>query len=578
MKKLLKFLKPYSTPLIGVLLLLFFQSLSDLYLPNLMSKIVDSGVVKGDTNYILKIGAIMLGVAFFSAICTIIAGFISSKIATKFGRDLRKDMFSKVENFSLGEVDKIGTASLITRTTNDINQLQQVLTIFLRMMVTAPIMCIGGIIMAVSKNAKLSLILIVIIPLLMSILGLIGKKSIPLFKSMQVKLDKLNLIVRENLTGIRVIRAFNRINTEKTRFDESNSDLTNTAIKVNKLMALLMPIMMLILNLSAIAILWFGGIQIDNLSMNIGDLMAFIQYIMQILSSFLMFSMMFILLPRASASSERINEVLDLQFSIKNIDAPKTCENIKGYVEFKNVSFSYPGAESPALSNISFISKPGEITAIIGGTGSGKSTLASLIPRFYDITEGELLIDNVDIRKMHQNILRNKIGFVPQKAVLFSGSIKDNLRYGKEDATEEELKHAASIAQATEFISNMKDGFESYISQGGTNVSGGQKQRLAIARALVRQPEIYVFDDSFSALDFKTDAKLRAALKDETKNSTVIIIAQRVSSIIDADRIIVLDEGKIVGMGTHKELLKSCDIYNEIVSSQLSKEELENEQ
>ncbi|AWZ47942.1 multidrug ABC transporter ATP-binding protein [Clostridiaceae bacterium 14S0207] len=578
MKKLLKFLKPYSTPLIGVLLLLFFQSLSDLYLPNLMSKIVDSGVAKGDTNYILKIGAIMLGVAFFSAICTIIAGFISSKIATKFGRDLRKDMFSKVENFSLGEVDKIGTASLITRTTNDINQLQQVLTIFLRMMVTAPIMCIGGIIMAVSKNAKLSLILIVIIPLLMSILGLIGKKSIPLFKSMQVKLDKLNLIVRENLTGIRVIRAFNRINTEKTRFDESNSDLTNTAIKVNKLMALLMPIMMLILNLSAIAILWFGGIQIDNLSMNIGDLMAFIQYIMQILSSFLMFSMMFILLPRASASSERINEVLDLQISIKNIDASKACENIKGYVEFKNVSFSYPGAESPALSNISFTSKPGEITAIIGGTGSGKSTLASLIPRFYDITEGELLIDNVDIRKMHQNILRNKIGFVPQKAVLFSGSIKDNLRYGKEDATEEELKHAASIAQATEFISNMKDGFESYISQGGTNVSGGQKQRLAIARALVRQPEIYVFDDSFSALDFKTDAKLRAALKDETKNSTVIIIAQRVSSIIDADRIIVLDEGKIVGMGTHKELLKSCDIYNEIVSSQLSKEELENEQ
>lgn len=578
MKKLLKFLKPYSTPLIGVLLLLFFQSLSDLYLPNLMSKIVDSGVIKGDTNYILKIGAIMLGVAFFSAICTIIAGFISSKVATKFGRNLRKDMFSKVENFSLGEVDKIGTASLITRTTNDINQLQQVLTIFLRMMVTAPIMCIGGIIMAVSKNAKLSLILIVIIPLLMSILGLIGKKSIPLFKSMQVKLDKLNLIVRENLTGIRVIRAFNRINTEKTRFDESNSDLTNTAIKVNKLMALLMPIMMLILNLSAIAILWFGGIQIDNLSMNIGDLMAFIQYIMQILSSFLMFSMMFILLPRASASSERINEVLDLQISIKNIDAPKACENIKGYVEFKNVSFSYPGAESPALSNISFISKPGEITAIIGGTGSGKSTLASLIPRFYDITEGELLIDNVDIRKMHQNILRNKIGFVPQKAVLFSGSIKDNLRYGKEDATEEELKHAASIAQATEFISNMKDGFESYISQGGTNVSGGQKQRLAIARALVRQPEIYVFDDSFSALDFKTDAKLRAALKDETKNSTVIIIAQRVSSIIDADRIIVLDEGKIVGMGTHKELLKSCDIYNEIVSSQLSKEELENEQ
>src|SRR3712207_2417663 len=316
MKKLLKFLKPYSTPLIGVLLLLFFQSLSDLYLPNLMSKIVDSGVAKGDTNYILKIGAIMLGVAFFSAICTIIAGFISSKIATKFGRNLRKDMFSKVENFSLGEVDKIGTASLITRTTNDINQLQQVLTIFLRMMVTAPIMCIGGIIMAVSKNAKLSLILIVIIPLLMSILGLIGKKSIPLFKSMQVKLDKLNLIVRENLTGIRVIRAFNRINTEKTRFDESNSDLTNTAIKVNKLMALLMPIMMLILNLSAIAILWFGGIQIDNLSMNIGDLMAFIQYIMQILSSFLMFSMMFILLPRASASSERINEVLDLQISI----------------------------------------------------------------------------------------------------------------------------------------------------------------------------------------------------------------------------------------------------------------------
>lgn len=574
MIKLFRFLKPYAAAIGAILILLFFQSLAELYLPTLMSDIVDTGIVKGDTQYILKIGGFMLLVAAGSGVCVILAGFLSSKVATSFGKDLRSKVFSRVESFSLNEFDKMGTASLITRTTNDITQVQQVTIMIMRMMISAPMMCIGGIIMAVSKDAKLSLVLVAIIPVLAGIIFIIARKGIPLFKSMQVKLDKLNLVLRENLTGIRVIRAFNRIDHEKKRFNEANHDLTETAIKVNKIMASLMPVMMIIMNLTSIAIIWFGGIRIDNGSMQVGDMMAFLQYAMQIMFSLIMVSIMFVMIPRAEASAVRINEVLDTIPEINDPQQAKGADNKRGFVEFKDVTFSYPGAEQPAISNISFSAKPGEVTAIIGGTGSGKSTLISLIPRFYDIESGSILVDGIDVREMSQESLRAKIGFVPQKAVLFTGSITDNIRYGKEDATEEEVKHAAEIAQATEFISNMKEGFHSEISQGGTNVSGGQKQRLSIARALVRRPEIYIFDDSFSALDFKTDAKLRAALKKETVDSTVLIVAQRVSTVMDADRIIVLDEGEVAGSGSHKELLNTCQVYREIVLSQLSEEEI----
>ncbi|WP_029451628.1 ABC transporter ATP-binding protein [Clostridium algidicarnis] len=574
MIKLFKNLKPFKVPIILVLVLVFFQSLSELYLPTLMSDIVNNGIVNGDTDYILKIGGFMLLVALGGTICTITASFLSSKVATGFGRDLRKGLFTKVEGFSIEEFDKLGTSSLITRTTNDITQVQQVLVIIMRMMISAPMMCIGGIIMAVSKDRKLSIIIVVVIPVLIGIITIIARKGLPLFKSMQIKLDKLNLVLREGLTGIRVIRAFNRNDHERERFNEANHDLTSTAIKVNKLMSILMPLMMLVMNFTTIAIIWFGAKRIDAGNMQVGDLMAFIQYVMQIMFSLIMVSMMFIMIPRASVSASRINEVLDIVPVINDPKDIKKAVSKKGYVEFKNVSFNYPGSESSVIRDISFSAAPGETTAIIGGTGSGKSTIISLIPRFYDINNGSILINGVDLREMSQDELRSKIGFVPQKAVLFTGTISDNIRYGKEDATEDEIKKAANIAQATDFISNMEEGFNSVIAQGGTNVSGGQKQRLSIARALVRRPEIYIFDDSFSALDFKTDAKLRSVLKDETKESTVIIVAQRVSTVIDADRIIVLDEGNIVGIGTHKELLTSCDVYHEIVSSQLSEEEI----
>lgn len=574
MIRLFKMLKPYAMPILAVLVLIFCQSLADLYLPTLMSDIVNKGIVTGDTNYILKIGGIMILVAAIGTGCTVLASFLSSKVAVGFGNILRNKVFVKVQNFSLQEFDKIGTSSLITRTTNDINQVQQVLIIILRMMVSAPMMCIGGIIMAVSKDATLSLVLLVSIPILAITMGIIAKKVVPIFKTMQIKIDKVNLVVREQLTGIRVIRAFNRTNHEKKRFNEANKDLTETAIKVNKTLAMLMPIIMLVLNLTTVAIIWFGGIRIDEGNMQVGDLMAFIQYAMQIMFSLVMLSMMFVMVPRASVSATRINEVLDIEPELKDIEETKSADSKRGFVEFKDVSFIYPGAEKPVIENISFSAKPGETTAIIGGTGSGKSTMINLIPRFYDVSSGSILVDGVDIREISQENLRQKIGYVPQKSVIFTGTIAENIRYGKNDATDEEVKHAAEIAQATEFISNMKDGLDSHIAQGGTNVSGGQKQRLSIARALVRKPEVYIFDDSFSALDFKTDASLRAALKEETKESTVIIVAQRVSTVMSADRIIVLDEGEIAGIGKHRELLESCKIYREIVASQLSEEEI----
>jgi len=421
----------------------------------------------------------------------------------------------------------------------------------------------------------LTLVLVVVIPVLAAIIFGIVRKGIPLFKSIQKKIDRLNLVMREGLTGIRVIRSFNRIEHETQRFDEANRDLTNTMIKVNKLMAYLMPVVMLIMNLSSVAIIWFGGLRIDAEKMAVGDLMAFLQYAMQIMFSLVMVSMMFVLIPRASASAVRINEVLDMEPVIEDpAQSNAKSSSMRGHIEFQDVTFSYPGAEQPAVQNISFIANPGETTAIIGGTGSGKSTMINLIPRFYDVESGRVLVDGIDVRDIPQHELRQKIGYVPQKAVLFTGTIADNIRYGKEDATDEEVQHAAEIAQAAGFISRMDDGYDSPIAQGGTNVSGGQKQRLSIARALVRDAEIYIFDDSFSALDFKTDAKLRAALKNETKESTVLIVAQRVSTVMNADRIIVLNESKVAGVGTHHELMETCDVYREIVYSQLSEEEI----
>ncbi|MBD7969087.1 ABC transporter ATP-binding protein [Paenibacillus gallinarum] len=574
MLKLLRMLNVYKLPVILVIIFVFLQSMSDLYLPTLMSKIVNIGIQNNDVPYIWSVGRTMLFIALLGALCSILVSFLASQVSGKFARDLRSRVFRHVENFSLQEFDQIGTASLITRTTNDITQVQNVLLMMMRMMISAPLMFIGGLIMAISQDAKLSLVLVISLPILAGTVALIAFKGLPLFKAIQKKLDRLNLVLREQLTGIRVIRSFNRGHFEKERFKEANQDLTQTAIRVNKIMAFMMPSMMLIMNFTVIAIIGFGGLRIDTGDMQVGNMMAFIQYAMQIMFSLIMVSVIFVMLPRASASAVRINEVLEMKPELKNPDTPAKPNKLYGTLEFDNVSFKYPGAEEYALEGISFTAKPGETTAIIGGTGSGKTTLLSLIPRFYEVTEGSVKVNGVDVREMTQDDLRSKIGYVPQKAILFTGTIADNLRYGKEDATQEEIEHAASVAQASDFISEMENGYDSVIAQGGNNVSGGQKQRLSIARALVRRPEIYVFDDSFSALDFKTDSRLRAALKDETSNSTVILVAQRVSTVRDADRILVMDEGKIVGSGTHRELLANNEVYREIVSSQLSEEEI----
>ncbi|MFL5588231.1 MAG: ABC transporter ATP-binding protein [Ktedonobacteraceae bacterium] len=583
MIKLLRFMKPYRPILVFVVVLAFLQAMANLYLPTLFANIVDNGIIKGDTGYIWRTGGIMLLITLAGTIAAVVGIFYSSQVATGFGKIIRARLFTHVSQFSLHEFDSVSASSLITRTTNDTTQVQQVMILMLNMMITAPFTLIAGIILALNQDVGLTWILVVVIPILVGAIVILMSKAIPLFRIMQKKLDKLNLILDEGLTGVRVVRAFDRKKYEEHRFDEANLDLTNVAIKVNRMVASLMPIMMLCLNVSSIAILWFGAIRINNGQMQVGALIAFLQYAMLILFALLMISMMFIMLPRAAASADRINEVLAIEPEIKDTDHVKQTDKQKGYVEFQNVTFSYPGAEEPALSNISFSAVPGEVTAIIGGTGSGKSTLVSLIPRFYDIDEGtsgtggHLLADGVDVREMSQQHLRSKIGFVPQKAILFSGTVAENIRYGKEDATDEEVRYAADVAQATEFISEMQDGFNSVIAQGGTNVSGGQKQRLSIARALVRKPEIYVFDDSFSALDFKTDAQLRAALKQETRESTVLIVSQRVSTIMDADQIIVLDEGRIAGIGTHRDLMRSSEVYREIVSSQLSLEEIAEE-
>lgn len=574
MLKLFKGLKPYWMLIISVLILVFISTMADLELPDLMSDIVNIGIVGEDVPYILGRGGIMLLVALVGTVCTISTSYLSAKIGMGFSRDLRKKVFEKVESFSLTEVNEIGTASLITRTTNDINQVQMVVIMMIRMMLSAPLMIVGALINALNKDVELSKVILIVIPIIVVTIAIIAKFTLPMFEKMQKRIDKLNLVVRENLTGIRVIRVFNKVELEQERFNEASLEVSRIATIANRLMGALMPLMMLILNLSIIAVIWFGGIRINDGDLMVGDLMAFIQYLTQVMYSLLMLTMMFVLIPRAQASAVRINEVLEMESPIQE---PKKAiqSQLKGYVEFKNVSFGYEGAEEYAISNISFVAKPGEVTAIIGGTGSGKSSILNMIPRFYDAAEGEVLVDGVNVRDMNQQELRSKIGYVPQKAMLFTGTIRENILYGKEDATDAEVCHALDIAQATDFVSKMKEGIESPISQGGTNVSGGQKQRLSIARAIVRKPEIYLFDDSFSALDFKTDAQLRAALKQETKDATVIIVAQRVSTVMDATRILVMDEGRVVGMGTHEELLETNETYQQIVESQLKKGEEE---
>ncbi|WP_121497047.1 ABC transporter ATP-binding protein [Listeria costaricensis] len=573
MMKLMRRLKPYSWGIAIVLILTFFQVLGQLYLPTLMSNIIDKGVVQGDKAYIWKTGGEMMLISAIAVILSVIIVYFASRISMGFGRDLRDKIFTRVESFSLQENDKVGTASLITRTTNDVVQIQNVLYMMLRMMVMAPIMLIGGILMAVQRDAKLSLIFVIVLPILLLLVVLLGSKAMPMFKSLQKKMDKLNRVIREGLTGIRVIRAFNRGDDELKKFEESNNDYAVTAIGVNRLLSLMSPLMMLIMNLTTIAIVWLGAHFIGDGDMQVGDLMAFIQYAMQIMMSFMMLSAVFIFIPRAGASAERINEVLDMDPEILDPEKVKQA-NEQAFLEFDHATFRYAGAEKPVLEDITFQAKAGQTIAIIGSTGAGKSTLINMVPRFYDVESGAVRVNGTDVREMSQDDLRQKIGLVPQKAVLFTGNIRSNMLYGKEDATDEEIWHALDVAQAKNFVSKMDKGLEARVEQGGNNFSGGQKQRLSIARALIRRPKIYIFDDSFSALDFKTDAKLRAALKDETKEAVTMIVAQRITSVVDADQIIVLNEGKVAGIGTHDELKENNEIYQEIMRSQLSEEEI----
>ena len=589
MIRLFAFLKPYRWQVALVLTLAFLQSLAELYLPTLLADIVNRGVVAEDIAYVWRVGGLMLLVAVLGGLCAVGAGYWSAKSTSGFARDLRSRVFAHAESFSLREFNKLGTASLITRTTNDINQVYQVLTVLMRVLVMAPMMCFGGIVMAMSIDATLAMVIVAIIPVLALFITFVFRKGGPLFRELQLQVDRLNRVLREHLTGVRVIRAFNRTEHEQRRFEEANRDLTGTAIRINRMMAVVMPAMTLTVNFAVLAVVWFGGFRIEAGHLGVGDLMAFIQYAWQIMFSLMFASMMLVMLPRAQASAVRILEVLDTEPTLR--DAPRNVyrdesgeravpsgsrqdDGEANTVEFRRVTFRHPGAEMPALRDVSFVARPGEVTAIIGGTGSGKSTLIQLIPRFFDPDEGQVLVGGVDVREMPLEQLRSRIGFVPQKSILFSGTVAENIRFGKEDATDEEVRRAAEVAQAAPFIEKLEEGYDTHIEQGGVNLSGGQKQRLAIARALVRKPGIYLFDDSFSALDYKTDAKLRQALREETKGATVIIVAQRVSTVMDADRIIVLDNGEVAGIGTHRELLETSKVYREIVASQLSEEEI----
>ena len=577
MRLLGTYLRPYWKSITVVFLLVLVRAVTTLYLPTLNADIINDGVATGDTGYIWLVGGYMLLVTLLQIVSTIIGSYLGAKAAMAFGRDVRSALFRKVESFSQGEINRFGTPSLITRGTNDVQQIQMVVAMGLSMMLFAPMMLIGGLIMALRQDAPLSLTLAVILPVMLLALGLILRWALPLFRSMQKKIDRLNQVMRESLSGVRVIRAFARTEYEARRFSEANQDLTDVGLKVMRLFAIMFPTLFWIMNISTVAIMWYGAVRVDSLEMPIGNLTAFIMYVMQILFSIMMASMLASFIPRAAASAARAQEVLDVQPGIGDPTSPSAIPDLdgglRGVVEFKDVEFRYPGAEEAVLKNISFTARPGETTAIVGSTGSGKSTLISLIPRLYDVTSGTVTIDGVDVRHIERSDLWAHIGFVPQKAFLFSGTVASNLRYGEGAATDEDLWRALEIAQGKDFVEAMPGGLEEPIMQGGSNVSGGQRQRLAIARALVKKADVYVFDDSLSALDFKTDSLLRAALKREITDATMLVVAQRISSIMHAEQIIVLDEGTIVGLGTHEELMKTCETYQEIVYSQLSAEE-----
>ncbi len=566
-------LRPYRWQIAIVFVLVLVQVLANLYLPTLNADIINNGVVTGDTAYIIEVGALMLGVTVIYVLASIAAVYFGSKTSMALGRDTRGSLFRRVQSFSQAEVNRFGPPSLITRSTNDVQQVQMAVLMMLNVVIAAPLTAVGGMIMALRLNVPLSAVILVAIPIMGVVIGLVLTRAVPLFMSMQKKIDRINQVTREFLSGVRVIRAFDRTRYEEERFDVANVDLTATTLKVGRVFALMFPAITIILNLSTVAIMWFGGKQIADGSMPIGDLTAFLTYIFLILFAVLMATIMFVMVPRAAVSAQRIMEVLDTQPSIVDPADPAANVAEAGTVEFRDVEFRYPGAEEPVLSGISFTARPGETTAIVGSTGSGKTTLVSLIPRFYEVTGGSVLVDGVDVRELAQQDLWRRIGLVPQKSFLFSGSVADNLRHGDQEAADERLWHYLEIAQGREFVETMPERLEAPVSQGGANVSGGQRQRLAIARALAKQAKIQIYDDSFSALDFTTDAKLRAALRRHTADATVLIVAQRVGTIMHADQIIVLDDdGTIAGIGTHDELLETSETYREIVTSQLGVE------
>ncbi|MGA5132831.1 ABC transporter ATP-binding protein [Streptomyces olivoreticuli] len=567
------YLRPYSKSIALIVLLQLVQTLATLYLPTLNADIIDGGVVKGDTGYILRYGGWMLGVTLVQVVCAVGAVYYGARTSMALGRDLRAAVFDRVQSFSAREVGQFGAPSLITRTTNDVQQVQMLVLMAFTLMVSAPIMCVGGIVMALNQDVPLSALLLVIVPILGIIVSLIIWRMRPVFRGVQERIDTVNRVLREQITGIRVIRAFVRDTHERGRFRSANTELMDVSLKAGRLMSLMFPSVMLVVNLSSIAVLWFGGHRIDGGHMEIGALTAFLSYLMQILMAVMMATFMFMMVPRAEVCAERVQEVLGTDSSVVPPAAPVTQLRRSGHLELTGVEFRYPGAEEPVLKDVSLVARPGEITAVIGSTGSGKSTLLGLVPRLFDATGGTVLVDGVDVRELDPVLMSETVGLVPQKPYLFSGTVASNLRYGKPDATDEELWQALETAQARDFVEGMELGLAAPISQGGTNVSGGQRQRLAIARALVRRPEIYLFDDSFSALDYATDARLRAALAQETGDATVVIVAQRVSTIRDADRIVVLDEGRVVGTGTHPELMATNETYREIVLSQLTEEE-----
>ncbi len=561
---------PHYTPQVTVvLLLLLVQSIANLYLPNLNADIINNGVAKGDTDYIVRTGSFMIGVTLLLGVVAVVTAYFASRVAQGVGRDLRGAIFTRVLGFSAREMDHFGTPSLITRNTNDVQQIQLFLQLGLMLMVVAPIMAVGGVIMAVREDARLSLLLLVVIPLMAGVVLLLLRAAVPLFRSMQARIDRVTQVLREQIMGVRVIRAFVRLEPEAERFDRANADLTDTALRVNRIFAAAFPSLLGIMNLSTVAVLWFGGQLIDSGDMPIGNLTAFLMYIMQILMSVLMAVGMVIFVPRAEASAERIVAVLESEPTVT--DPPDPIEPVAdtGVVAFRGVAFGYPHGERPVLQDMTFELRPGETTAVIGGTGSGKSTLVKLVMRAFDVSSGALEVDGVDVRAQRLERLWGRLGLVPQQAYLFKGTVAENLRLGRAGATDADLWHALEVAQARDFVTAMPGQLDAPIDQGGTNVSGGQRQRLAIARALVKRPAIYLFDDCFSALDAGTDARLRSALKKDTAGATVLIVAQRVSTILHADRIVVIDEGRVVGIGPHRELMETCEPYREIVESQL---------